>query len=732
LGGYKFEGRRGFDAPRLQEYTFYIAAKDNSGNYSEPNEITLYHQGIRQLDTPVVNEYFQSLEIMLPAVYKINDIEGNTVTGEFKEILGYVVRLNQINGDGSKEEKLPIDEYENSKIINVPSGTEWEITVGAYDSVINEEYNTTLYENTFSEPIIAKTTTIKAPDINESLLSPNELTKTLSGEGLPDNREDFNNDVEEEHTFLAGYWEEGASNPTIGGLGLKYDSNNSNVDIQMVANQMRLFPESVDDNDVPLFAVGEPETGEKQIFMNADTIAMFQGLDNLDSLPAPDKDTSSFDNKFLLLNDDGFSVFTQDFRLNANGSAYFAGEVNASRFALISDTMNLTIDDENGISSDEFEIDSSGNATFSGNLSAASGTFSGSLDAASGTFSGSLEAVDGTFSGDLDVNKGTISTSNLVLASQNGTTFNLSGNDLVIDTNQFTLDEEGNGTFRGELEAASGTFEGDVIISDSDNNTLAKVTEKEFDEGETGIMEFYPPHTNNPTLDIKGYSAVESWGDLAGEIKINEPQEQERLVQLYGYYSSANDIWDGRLTLDRDLPGRGIIMRAAFHGAGGASFYMTDSSGDITISKNGEQGSIDCEELNAATKNFTIRHPDKDEYYLKHSAVETPTAGDNIYRYNINISNDELKKVIELPDYFNSLNKNEQIFVVPVGHFGSAYGEIEKNKLTVISEKKGEYNVLIIGTRKDKDANENWNGAEIHYSKMLDYDTAYERNNSRG
>ena len=71
-----------------------------------------------------------------------------------------------------------------------------------------------------------------------------------------------------------------------------------------------------------------------------------------------------------------------------------------------------------------------------------------------------FEVIDGNakFSGDLDVNEGTISTSNLILASQDSTTFNLSGNDLVIDTNQFTIDEEGNATFSGNI-TSEGTID---------------------------------------------------------------------------------------------------------------------------------------------------------------------------------------------------------------------------------------------------------------------------------
>lgn len=51
------------------------------------------------------------------------------------------------------------------------------------------------------------------------------------------------------------------------------------------------------------------------------------------------------------------------------------------------------------ILSKQFVIDSSGNATFGGNLNAASGTFKGTLSGVSGSFSGSINAVEGKVGG---------------------------------------------------------------------------------------------------------------------------------------------------------------------------------------------------------------------------------------------------------------------------------------------------------------------------------------------
>lgn len=78
------------------------------------------------------------------------------------------------------------------------------------------------------------------------------------------------------------------------------------------------------------------------------------------------------------------------------------------------------------VNSTNFKLDGSGNATFSGTLSAAKGTFSGNLSAAGGTFTGTLSGVNGDFSGTVHANSGsfnsvTISGCTLKSNSQTGT-----------------------------------------------------------------------------------------------------------------------------------------------------------------------------------------------------------------------------------------------------------------------------------------------------------------------
>lgn len=104
------------------------------------------------------------------------------------------------------------------------------------------------------------------------------------------------------------------------------------------------------------------------------------------------------------------------------------------------------------------------------------------------------------------------------------------------------------------------------------------------------------------------------------------------------------------------------------------------------------------------TKNFEMPHPHPDKretHRLRHSAVESPTAGDNLYRFNIEATKDGETVELGLPDYFEHLNVVVDVWVNGVDHFGNAFGKVEGNTLKVTCELVGGYNVLVIGTRND-------------------------------
>ena len=112
---------------------------------------------------------------------------------------------------------------------------------------------------------------------------------------------------------------------------------------------------------------------------------------------------------------------------------------------------------------------------------------------------------------------------------------------------------------------------------------------------------------------------------------------------------------------------------------------------------------------------FKISHPNPDKnktHYLIHSFVESPTAGDNIYRYEVESINGVAE--ITLPDYFSYLNENIQVWVSGKNNFGNGYGEVSNDlkKINIHTSIDGIYNVLVIGTRKDDHAKKYWKGTE--------------------
>ena len=163
---------------------------------------------------------------------------------------------------------------------------------------------------------------------------------------------------------------------------------------------------------------------------------------------------------------------------------------------------------------------------------------------------------------------------------------------------------------------------------------------------------------------------------------------------------------------------RCIIIGNALTGGNSGTGKMCSSSFTFSGSVSKSSGS------------FRIVHPNPAKSETKdlwHSFVESPNEGDNIYRYSVDTT--DCRYVIELPDYYPYLNKNNQVWVSPVGHFGAAYGTVTENQecAVVCANVDGCYNVLLVGTRKDKAALHAWNGAERNVDSNSPYvDPVYE------
>ena len=123
--------------------------------------------------------------------------------------------------------------------------------------------------------------------------------------------------------------------------------------------------------------------------------------------------------------------------------------------------------------------------------------------------------------------------------------------------------------------------------------------------------------------------------------------------------------------------------------------------------------------LSKVTGSFDIVHPDPvkaaDGYRLRHCFVESPTRGDNLYRWLLSTVNKEF--VMPLPSYFQWLNEDAQCHVSPVDSFGFGRASVinDGTQLLLKTTEDGLWNVLCIATRKDIDAKKYFDEKGVEY-----------------
>lgn len=165
----------------------------------------------------------------------------------------------------------------------------------------------------------------------------------------------------------------------------------------------------------------------------------------------------------------------------------------------------------------------------------------------------------------------------------------------------------------------------------------------------------------------------------------------------------------------------------------GGVFMSESPAGTVTLTGNLRVTGA----FTAATKSFLIPHtdPEKRGWLLRHSTVEAPTRGDNLYRYQIVIKSDGGDATIPLSSYWKYLNENPQVWVTAIGQFANGYGYVDEtsNKLIIKGEKKGGYNVLLVGTRKDKLAKDFFDaqGVEFEDKEMCELLTRGEKHDEK-
>ena len=303
----------------------------------------------------------------------------------------------------------------------------------------------------------------------------------------------------------------------------------------------------------------------------------------------------------------------------------------------------------------------------------------------------------------------------------NVTNFN-AANDLA--TGWYTIATSESGRTQGRfhiLDTNSGQHQAFVFYAThmygrDNSNTINVVSFTSYDAGSGGVA--------SPLSAIR----IKDLGTYDGavlQVYINQSQNELQVSLL-------DDLGINGWRLKNFIPDAtdpGGVSRASNSTNGTTSAYsqFTDKAKiEITDLKNGGTGTTshfyvgkDLDVVGTLSKgagSFKIDHPDPiktNTHHLYHNFVESPTEGDNIYRWTITTINKT--HTIILPDYYKFLNKNDMVWVSAVDHFGRAYGTIndEQTKLTITSDTDGKYNVLLIGTRKDKFIQDNYQGVEV-------------------
>lgn len=230
--------------------------------------------------------------------------------------------------------------------------------------------------------------------------------------------------------------------------------------------------------------------------------------------------------------------------------------------------------------------------------------------------------------------------------------------------------------------------------------------------------------------DVNGLKLYDDGGNGihvqdGGNVQISAANTNHLVTNIYNPGSGYASLYFGSA---------GVSMQ--YFVGGGSAVLATNSNHDLQliadrfasnyskITIRSANGGVDIDgdlrvngSVSKSSGSFDIPHPDpnkKDTHRLRHYFVETPSAGGNIYKYQIECKEGE--NYINLPDYFKFLNKDSLVWVNPFKHFGRAWGEvIEDKKIKIVVEKKGVYNILVFGDRKDETAMKDFNKYGIEY-----------------
>ncbi|NRA12927.1 MAG: hypothetical protein HRT57_13310 [Crocinitomicaceae bacterium] len=235
----------------------------------------------------------------------------------------------------------------------------------------------------------------------------------------------------------------------------------------------------------------------------------------------------------------------------------------------------------------------------------------------------------------------------------------------------------------GEVEITTASANGIALRTENTNTGVAILADATSTANTFSTIQSSTNSNSTVASAVVGNSNGAAWG-VSGQVQSSATAEAAvygsnlRTNGGHGVYgvgfngvvaetqqSTGNAVWGENY--DAVLPlGNGVgVAGRGYMGVVGEDRYLGAVAGAYGVLSNGDFGAT-------GTKTFIIDHPqDPENKFLRHFSMESNEVL-NIYRGNA-VFNENGEAVIELPDYYEDINKNPSYNLTPVGAYAQLF-----------------------------------------------------------